>query len=116
MAVESGLRRELEAKLLATRDEWEKRLAAIQSDRRRQSAPLVADSDDQAIQRENDATLDALDARGRHELAAVAAALDRIAAGTFGSCARCGEAILPARLRAEPSARTCVACARSESG
>jgi DnaK suppressor protein len=116
MAVQSELRRELEAKLVALRDVWEKRLAAIQSDRRRQSAPLVADSDDQAIQRENDPALDALDSRGREELEAVAAALGRLADGTFGTCARCGEAIPVARLRAEPTAQTCLACARSSSG
>jgi RNA polymerase-binding transcription factor DksA len=116
MAAQSELRRELQAKLLATRSEWEKRLGAIQADRRRVSAPLVTDSDDQAIQRENDATLDALDARGRQELAAVSAALERIAAGTYGTCLRCGESIPAARLRAEPTARTCLACARPESG
>lgn len=113
---QGGLARELEAKLLAIRSEWERRLRAIQSDRRRQSAPLVADADDQAIERENDAALDALDARGRQELADVAAALARLAAGTFDRCARCGEAIPAARLRAEPTARTCLACARAASG
>jgi RNA polymerase-binding protein DksA len=116
MTAPNELVRELEAKLRATREEWERRLDAIQADRRRQSAPLVADSDDQAIQRENDAALDALDARGREELAAVAAALERLAAGTFGTCLRCGAPIPAPRLRAEPTARTCIACARSESG
>lgn len=116
MTTQRDLARELQQKLLSAREEWERRLGAIQSDRRRRSAPLVADSDDQAIQRENDETLDALDARGREELEAIAAALERLAAGTFERCAGCGGSIPAARLRAEPTARTCLACARSGSG
>ncbi|WP_211210939.1 TraR/DksA C4-type zinc finger protein [Sporichthya polymorpha] len=34
-----------------------------------------------------------------------------MAAGTYGTCERCGQAIPPARLTARPTARTCVACA-----
>lgn len=43
-----------------------------------------------------------------HELAA---ALDRVRAGDYGSCEVCGEVIDPARLAARPAARTCVRCA-----
>ena len=37
-------------------------------------------------------------------------ALQRVKAGTYGICDDCGSAIPPARLRALPSATTCVAC------
>jgi DnaK suppressor protein len=37
-------------------------------------------------------------------------ALQRVKAGTYGICDDCGEAIPPARLRALPSATTCVVC------
>jgi DnaK suppressor protein len=40
----------------------------------------------------------------------VDAALGRIADGSYGLCAGCGEAIAPARLLAEPSAALCLAC------
>lgn len=38
------------------------------------------------------------------------AALERFAAGTYGVCSECGEAISPARLRALPEAEACVRC------
>ncbi len=41
------------------------------------------------------------------------AALDRIDAGTYGSCVRCGSAIPVERLQMRPFAGTCVACAGS---
>ena len=40
------------------------------------------------------------------------AALARLAAGTFGTCERCGRAITKARLDAVPYARACTRCAR----
>ncbi|WP_036333778.1 MULTISPECIES: TraR/DksA C4-type zinc finger protein [Modestobacter] len=38
------------------------------------------------------------------------AALDRIATGTYGSCAHCGSAIPPERLEFRPFAANCVSC------
>jgi RNA polymerase-binding transcription factor DksA len=112
--MESDLREQVQAKLLEARIEWERRLDAIQADRRREGAPLDPDFGDQAIQRENDAALDALDARGRQELEAIESTLQRIASGTFGRCVRCSEAISPDRLRAQPTAGSCLPCAREE--
>jgi len=100
-----------EASLRAKRDEWERRLSKIQADRRRASGPLDRDSSERAIQRENDEALDALDARGRQELKAVELALERLAAGTYERCVDCGKAIEVKRLRAEPTAASCFACA-----
>ena len=48
-------------------------------------------------------------AQGR--LAELDQALARLAAGSYGSCERCGQPIAPARLAARPAARTCIACA-----
>lgn len=45
------------------------------------------------------------------ELVELAAARDRVAAGTFGRCEVCGAPIGGERLVARPTARTCVACA-----
>jgi RNA polymerase-binding transcription factor len=53
----------------------------------------------------------ALVRQAREHLTEVDAALDRVEAGTYGVCERCGAAIAPARLEARPVARTCVACA-----
>src|SRR5690606_36479873 len=54
---------------------------------------------------------DALLAQSTQRLADIAAALERLDAGTYGVCANCGEAIAPARLEARPYARTCISCA-----
>jgi DnaK suppressor protein len=40
----------------------------------------------------------------------IAAALDRLNDGEYGTCAECAEAIAPARLRALPEVQTCVRC------
>ncbi|GEK18403.1 hypothetical protein CPE01_21360 [Cellulomonas persica] len=54
------------------------------------------------------AQVDALAADVRRRLAEVDAALDRLAAGTYGTCVVGGEPIDPERLRARPTATTCV--------
>ncbi len=51
-------------------------------------------------------------ARRRQERARLAAALQRIADGTFGRCEDCDEPIPEGRLRLDPAATRCVACAR----
>ena len=44
-------------------------------------------------------------------LADVDDALNRLAAGTYGQCERCGKPISEARLEAMPTARRCLDCA-----
>jgi RNA polymerase-binding transcription factor DksA len=44
------------------------------------------------------------------ELAEIAALRERLANGTYGECAECGEAIPPARLEVNPTARRCAGC------
>ena len=41
---------------------------------------------------------------------ALAAALDRLNDGEYGTCVECGEDIAPARLHALPEVQTCVRC------
>lgn len=53
----------------------------------------------------------ALIRQARAHLAEVSAALDRLAAGTYGTCETCGRAIPSGRLEARPTARRCVTCA-----
>lgn len=47
------------------------------------------------------------------ELKAIDLALHRIASGSFGSCACCGEAIAPERLLAQPYASLCLSCQKA---
>lgn len=52
----------------------------------------------------------ALDAHDTAEIAAVDAALQRIADGRYGECVDCGAAIAEARLKAAPEAARCIHC------
>jgi DnaK suppressor protein len=54
----------------------------------------------------------ALSEQDRAQLAALDAALQRLAAGTYGRCEQCGEPIAAARLQARPEALHCLACAQ----
>lgn len=50
-------------------------------------------------------------AEGRQTLADIDAALERLDAGTYGVCEKCGNEIGQARLEARPTATACIACA-----
>lgn len=52
----------------------------------------------------------ALGERETAELAAIAAALERLAAGSYGQCTDCGVTIPAARLQASPEAQRCIPC------
>lgn len=71
---------------------------------------LLQDADD-ATQRDADREVDlALTDREVVDLAAVDAALQRLAQGGYGLCAECGQPIPVARLKLAPEALRCVAC------
>lgn len=93
--------------LLGRKRELYRRLNKIEQDF---ETPKSGDSADRAIERENDEVLEGFGQAGLKELEAIEAALDRIAAGTFGVCAKCGNDISPARLEAVPHAALCEEC------
>lgn len=72
---------------------------------------MNADVPDRVTEREGDEVLEGLGLAGQEEIRAIDAALDRIAAGTFGTCVRCGLPISSARLQAVPHAPLCQECA-----
>jgi DnaK suppressor protein len=53
-----------------------------------------------------------LEERGKNMLRAIDIALDRFAAGKYGSCQSCGGEIESARLKALPTATLCIDCAK----
>jgi RNA polymerase-binding protein DksA len=77
------------------------------------SEPLNPDWDEQAIEKEDDASLEGQGALVEREIASVKRALARIQDGTYGECVRCGNDIAPARLEARPEAALCIDCART---
>jgi RNA polymerase-binding transcription factor DksA len=53
----------------------------------------------------------ALRRQAEANLVEIDAALERVAAGTYGTCEGCDRPIPPERLEVRPTTRTCVACA-----
>ena len=93
--------------LLARKRELYSRLRKIDKDL---DTLKSGDSAERAVERENDEVLEEFGATGLKELEAIEAALDRLAAGTFGICAKCGEPISTGRLAAVPHAALCEEC------
>jgi RNA polymerase-binding transcription factor DksA len=102
---------ELRLHLTARLAQLERHLREIESDRRRITNPLDRDWEEQASTRQHDAVLDKLAAGDRQQIAAIRAALTRMAEGTYGTCRTCAEPIAPQRLTALPYATQCLVCA-----
>lgn len=96
------------ARLCAMQAELRQRLAHLETDL---AQPLDPDSAERAVEMEDDASLEGQAALVARELASVDRALERIAAGNYGECVRCGQPIGAARLEARPEAALCIDCA-----
>lgn len=70
------------------------------------------DWEDLATEREGDEVLEATGQAGLVEITRIRAALKRIADGSYGECARCGDPIGEARLDALPWTPLCRRCAQ----
>lgn len=99
---------EVEQKLLARR-------AALLGDiaERDQEIAVVQIDEEEGknVERLEEEVLSAVNEGDQHELARIDAALARLADGSYGICAECGEKIAPARLEAQPDAVLCINCA-----
>jgi DnaK suppressor protein len=73
--------------------------------------PLEADFAEQATQMEGAEVTSALEQTAIVEAQRIKAAIERIDAGSYGECAKCGNEINPERLAALPYATECVNCA-----
>ncbi len=98
----------LQAQLEERMASLQQRLASIKKDVTQSHS---GDSAEQAQERENDEVVDAIGNETAQSIRVIQAALDRIADGTYGICADCGERIAQARLEAIPEATRCVNCA-----
>jgi RNA polymerase-binding transcription factor DksA len=94
--------------LKARKAEIENRLTKIDTDL---SQLKSADSAERAVESENDEVLEEFGQVGEGELRGIDAALDRLHAGTFGTCVGCGEPISVERLNAVPHTPFCKDCA-----
>jgi len=71
---------------------------------------LPADSEEQALELENQEALEVIEKTETTEIHQIEAALKRISEGTYGTCAKCGGPIDPRRLKPLPTAARCVSC------
>ncbi len=86
-------------------------LARVDKIKRDIGRGLNADSKEQAGELENREVLDDIANAASAEIADIRAALARMDAGTYGTCASCGTAIDARRLAARPYAVDCISCA-----
>lgn len=100
----------LHEKLSTTRKELLRRLEGIRHDVRNTEA-LDPDFAEQAVERENEEVLDALEVAARTELRQVNAAFERIERDEYGLCVACGNEIPIRRLEVLPYTDRCVSCA-----
>lgn len=99
--------------LKARQHELTDRLSRIRNDRNRVEQPLSADFSEQAVECENNEVLDRLDIATEKDLRQTHHALQRLEAGNYGVCEKCGELIELERLHAVPQATSCTACANA---
>jgi RNA polymerase-binding protein DksA len=99
----------LRQQLLQRREEIVDRLGRVTRDSRH-TGKLDADSEEQAIELENDEVLASLGASIRAEIANIDEAVGRIDSGNYGVCLRCRKHIPSPRLKALPYATRCVEC------
>jgi RNA polymerase-binding protein DksA len=104
MTTDESIVKALKARLA----ELTRRVGDIDSELRK---PLSADFSEQAAELENQDALGAIENSELQEIRQIQVALQRIADGTYGVCANCGEAIDPKRLKALPTASRCISCA-----
>ncbi|WP_348672840.1 TraR/DksA C4-type zinc finger protein [uncultured Abyssibacter sp.] len=102
-----------EERLKTRRGEMTERLTAIRADYARGRND---DWEEQAVERENDETLAALEQQALDAIGRIDHALERLRSGDYGICEACGGLIEPARLKTLPEVSLCAACAAVVSG
>ena len=102
---------EARAELQRAREQLAERLGRIREDETRATGPLSPDSAERAQEQENDEVLARLERATHDLLAQYHHAIERIDAGQYGICERCGLEVEARRLEAVPQATTCAACA-----
>lgn len=113
MTTDASSLEQIRSRLLARRAELQQRSRRVDKDLSRQLESLSYDSDDRAIQLENDESLQVIGQAAMRELAEIDVALDRMARGLYGTCKICGNEIAAARLVAVPQASVCQRCGQS---
>ena len=99
------------SELETLRADLKARLEKYEAHQHREDGALEKDSEEQAVQTQNDEVVDSLEEEARVELGQVERALERLDIGQGGECEQCGEEIDPRRLQVLPYTSVCVRCA-----
>jgi len=117
MAIDQKILEELKAALLKEKEELEKNLARIARPVDKQDGDYETSFEDIGTDREDNASeveqySDNLPVEFALEkkLKDIISALERMENGTYGICENCNTEISLERLRANPSAKTCIKC------
>lgn len=102
---------EIRNRLTAERERLLERVRRIEHDLRRRGGAANPDWSERGSEDFDQEVLERMEDQDRAELMRLTAALERIEAGKYGTCARCGKAIDPRRLKALPLATLCIRCA-----
>jgi len=106
---------DVKKQLLTLREEYTRRIDAIEVETHHKKEPVEKDFAEQATQSENDDVLAALDDEAQTMVMQIDAALGRIEQGSYGVCSACHEPIQPERLKAVPFVEMCISCAEKAS-
>ena len=99
------------SELETLRADLKARLEKYEAHQHREDGALEKDSEEQAVQVQNDEVVNSLEEEARVELGQVEHALERLANGLGDECEQCGEQIDPRRLEVLPYTNVCVKCA-----
>ncbi len=101
----------VEKDMLRLRDELVGRVERTHRHLYERDERVSANFSDQSQELENQELVKALDTEGRVELKLIDEALDRLKAGNYGDCQKCGDGVQEERLAAVPYTRYCITCA-----
>jgi RNA polymerase-binding transcription factor DksA len=98
--------------LQSRRNDLTQRKLRVARDLTHREEALSANTTEQAIETQNDETLQAILDSTVAELVEIDEALQRMDHGSYGMCRDCGQSIAPLRLATLPQAVTCASCAQ----
>jgi DnaK suppressor protein len=117
MAMDKKTLEELKTALLKEKEDLEKNLSRIaravdkkEGDYETTFEEIGTDKDDNATEVDQYTGNVSVETSLEKQLQDVLSALERIGKGTYGICENCGKEIDIERLKANPSARTCIKC------
>jgi DnaK suppressor protein len=102
---------DIKAQLLTVKAEMEARLLRTHKHIHLKDEAVSPNFHEQVVEREDDEIVHALDMEGRKELEQINRALQRLEAGHYLNCGRCGQPIGEQRLIAVPYTEFCIKCA-----